>query len=63
MEKLIYLLGDTEAGALPKGRDDLREKILAAAPALEAAGACDVTKLLPPAYMAGVLESGRTQRL
>lgn len=43
MEKLIYLLGDTEAGGAPQGRADLREKIFEAVPALEAAGARDLT--------------------
>ena len=43
MEKLVYLLGDTEAGTPPRGRGDLREKIFAAVPALEAAGARDIT--------------------
>lgn len=43
MEKLVYLLGDTGAGTPPRRRDDLREKIFAAVPALEAAGARDLT--------------------
>lgn len=42
MEKLVYLLGDTEAGKPPRRRNDLREKIFAAVPALEAAGARDL---------------------
>lgn len=43
MEKLIYLLGDTAAGTPPRGRHDLREKLFAAAPALESAGAQKIT--------------------
>jgi hypothetical protein len=43
MEKLVYLLGDAEAGTPPRGRDDLREKIFAAVPSLEAAGATSLT--------------------
>ena len=43
MEKLIYLLGDAEAGTPPQRRHDLREKIFAVVPALEAAGARDLT--------------------
>lgn len=43
MEKLVYLLGDTGAGHPPRRRDDLREKVFAAVPALEAAGARDLT--------------------
>ena len=43
MEKLVYLLGDAEAGTPPQRRHDLREKIFAVVPALEAAGARDLT--------------------
>ena len=43
MEKLVYLLGDAEGGTPPQRRHDLREKIFAVVPALEAAGARDLT--------------------
>ncbi len=43
MEKLVYLLGDAEAGTPPRERHDLRAKVFAAVPALEAAGARDLT--------------------
>ncbi|MBB83240.1 MAG: hypothetical protein CL931_05450 [Deltaproteobacteria bacterium] len=43
MEKLVYLLGDAEAGTPPQRRHDLREKIFDVVPALEAAGARDLT--------------------
>lgn len=43
MEKLVYLLGDAEAGTPPQRRHDLREKIFAVVPSLEAAGARDLT--------------------
>lgn len=39
MEKLIYLLGDTEPGSAPRARTDLRDALLGAAPELDAAGA------------------------
>ena len=39
MEKLVYLLGDSEPGSVPRARIDLRERLLGAAPALLAAGA------------------------
>ncbi|MEE2674431.1 MAG: hypothetical protein VX466_11590 [Myxococcota bacterium] len=39
MEKLIYLLGDTEPGSLPRARTDLREALLESGPALARAGA------------------------
>jgi len=39
MEKLVYLLGDAEPGSLPRARLDLRDALLAAGPALVAAGA------------------------
>ena len=39
VEKLIYFLGDTEAGRIPKARGDLRDALLAAGPVLERAGA------------------------
>lgn len=38
MEKLIYLMGDAEAGRPPKGRDDLLARIREAIPDLRAAG-------------------------
>lgn len=43
MEKLIYLLGDAPAGTLPRDRHDLREKLFDAVPALESAGAWEIT--------------------
>ena len=43
MEKLIYLLGDTDRGTLPKRRRGLRDAVLAAADRLKAAGASDIT--------------------
>lgn len=43
MEKLIYLLGDAEAGRVPGGRADLRDAMLADAGRLVAAGAQRVT--------------------
>jgi hypothetical protein len=39
MEKLIYMLGDTEPGTLPQGRADLRDALLAAGSSLASAGA------------------------
>lgn len=38
MEKLVYLLGDAEAGTVPRNRHDLRERIFSVVPALESAG-------------------------
>jgi len=43
VEKLIYLLGDADAGTVPRGRWDLRDALLEAAPALASAGAWDVS--------------------
>ncbi|MBW1885526.1 MAG: EthD domain-containing protein, partial [Deltaproteobacteria bacterium] len=43
VEKLIYLLGETEAGVVPKGRRDLRNALLAAAATLRRAGARELT--------------------
>jgi len=43
VEKLVYLLGDTDPGSLPRARTDLREALLAAGPALAAAGAESVS--------------------
>jgi len=43
MEKLIYLLGDAEAGTIPQGRGDLRNALLDAAPSLGSVGARDLT--------------------
>lgn len=39
MEKLIYLLGDSESGTVPRGRTDLRERLLETGAALGRAGA------------------------
>jgi hypothetical protein len=39
MEKLVYLMGDSEAGSIPKGRSDLRDALLEIGPALANAGA------------------------
>ena len=39
MEKLIYLLGETESGNVPRGRSDLRERLFSAASDLAAEGA------------------------
>ena len=39
MEKLVYLLGDTASGRIPRARTDLREALLEAGPALIHAGA------------------------
>ena len=39
MEKLIYFLGETEAGRIPRGRVELRDALLASGPALTSAGA------------------------
>jgi hypothetical protein len=43
MEKLIYLLGDAEAGTVPHGRRDLRDALFEAAPVLRETGARDLT--------------------
>lgn len=43
MEKLIYLLGETESGNVPRGRSDLRERLFSAASDLAAEGARDIT--------------------
>ena len=39
MEKLIYLFGETEAGEIPRGRSDLRQRLFDAVPGLVSAGA------------------------
>ena len=39
MEKLIYLLGDTEAGTIPRAKAALRDTLLETGSALSAAGA------------------------
>jgi len=39
MEKLIYLLGEAEAGVVPRARGDLRDALLETAPRLAQAGA------------------------
>ncbi|MCR9094260.1 MAG: EthD domain-containing protein [bacterium] len=43
MEKLVYLLGDTDAGTTPRSRDDLRDRIFSVVPALESAGGKSLT--------------------
>lgn len=43
MEKLIYLLGDAEAGTVPQARADLRDALFDVAPSLVAAGARDLS--------------------
>ena len=43
MEKLIYLLGDTPAGTVPRGRRDLKDALLEVAPSLVEAGARAIT--------------------
>lgn len=43
MEKLIYLLGDAPAGAIPAARADLRDRLLEVAPDLVRAGARQIT--------------------
>jgi hypothetical protein len=43
MEKLVYLLGDTDPGKIPMGRTDLRDALLEVGPALTNAGALKST--------------------
>jgi hypothetical protein len=43
MEKLIYLLGDTPAGTVPRGRRDLKNALLEVAPSLVEVGARAIT--------------------